>query len=688
MAVDCDVSKTVTAFLLNTCGLLPRPGCLQAAAYCAGIAVKHPINDKETECIPLVTGSVAEFYIEPMLPHVGDVDIMFYHNSVLAIPRGYPPPTQLPAEFHNYVQVAEIIDSHLPGYVYIKLRYLLTKCNDDNYNYIEYDEKGLCLPNNSHNGSDSAEHGPAAFIDCSEDSPLSFDAVRCVRCLVWPPQAADWPARHRNYGWPDSATVDRVVSNGCDAVGVAHRKCRQHEWMGKIQWRLSFSRAEITLINDWMPVQQIVYHMLRYFIKTERLTDCGNPGAGTLSNYHIKTLMLWACEKKPRSWWTDDVNLVRNCAELLHILSVWLTGTWCPHYFINNCNLVDNSFNVGNTRVTSKLMSVNDEYLSKWLMNNYIGRCAHLCPSYISRLFDDANSSVKLQKAISEIALWRSNASHLFLWRFVRCAEYYIPAKVSLFSLNARSCVCWMNDLPKIDSLSVYFSAVALLYVACKITRNGFNDELMDILSTVFGPNSNECCSVLSLRKTELNTSELVELLLKSAVEHLTTFRQLEAREFSSVATIVTTDFEALYAYKRGDYQQCLQLLLSTENVACIHTWLYAVDISNVPDVTTTPEFIQLLDDDIVSLTGLTVIINPMCRDYNYCACVSQLTLLLYLMTQCQLKLFQTLNYIKVARRRHPYLHERVLDQLTLKLIERKAGRTIRHWNSFHVSHK
>jgi len=45
----------------------------------------------------------------------------------------------------------------------------------------------------------------------------------------------------------------------------------------------------------------------------------------------------------------------------------------------------------------------------------------------------------------------------------------------------------------------------------------------------------------------KLDTSELVELLNQSAVEHLTTFRQLESQKFGSVIIIVTTDFEALY---------------------------------------------------------------------------------------------------------------------------------------------
>jgi len=130
----------------------------------------------------------------------------------------------------------------------------------------------------------------------------------------------------------------------------------------------------------------------------------------------------------------------------------------------------------------------------------------------------------------------------------------------------------------------------------------------------------------------ELNTSDLEELLQKSAVKHLTTFRQMEAQNFGSVATIVTTDFDLLYAYKHGDYQQCLQL--STQNV---HTLLHAVETSHIP--ANTPEFSQLLDDDIVSLTALTLIVHPKRRDDPYYVCVTQLTLCLYLMTQCQLKL-------------------------------------------------
>ena len=130
MADERVVSDLVTKFFLNTCRLRPQLSryATQATGWCGSIADKHPDDEAEADFIPLTTGSFAEFYIEPMLPLVGDIDVMFHRSTKLAIPRGHPPPTQLPAEFSDYVQVFEIVDSHLPGYVYLELRYLLTEC--------------------------------------------------------------------------------------------------------------------------------------------------------------------------------------------------------------------------------------------------------------------------------------------------------------------------------------------------------------------------------------------------------------------------------------------------------------------------------------------------------------------------------------------------------------------------------
>ena len=173
MSHEHTVSEIVTTFFLNTCRVRQpplRPICAQqAACRCAKLMAERPPDDEEAELIPLTTGSVAEFYTEPMLPHVGDIDVMYHCSMQLAIPRGHPPPTQLPAEFHNYVKVCEIVDSHLPGYVYLELRYLLTECTDEGtYSYYEYD-RGQCLVNVGRDARNALNiHGPAVLTDISQ----------------------------------------------------------------------------------------------------------------------------------------------------------------------------------------------------------------------------------------------------------------------------------------------------------------------------------------------------------------------------------------------------------------------------------------------------------------------------------------------------------------------------------------
>jgi len=898
VVVGDDDSKIVTEFFLRTIRpLQPSRQHAQAAAlYFEVVTAVHPRDDYDALVgahtdneinVPLVTGSSAEFQIQPMLSCVGDIDVMFHRSDELAMPQGYPPPTELPAEFYSRVRLYEIVDSDCSGYVYLVLSYLLIEDSDaGGYNAVAVDNSHCvcfvshgCFPKNATTACET--NGPAWTI--SDVGLLPYDAVYCIRCLSWPSQAADWSIRPRKYGWPDLATVDRVVSNGCDVVGVAHRDCRHSKWKNEHQHRLSFSRAEIVLLNSWMPVQQIVYHMLRVFVKRGGLTNVtDNTETKIFSNYHIKTLMLWACELKPQSWWISDVNVVRTSASMLHNLADCLKNRVCRHYFVNDCNLVYST--VHSELLTVQLMSITESYLSTWFVNNYLRKCAHLCPKRVSRLFEDVSTRTKLQNAVSAVVDWRPNNALCDLWHVLGLAAYFVSMSVSRNSLTVRSCDYWITELAKIDScLHHYITAVALLHIANRVAKRSLTNELLDVLATLVGQfvgkrrhfhqlsseqslsqaallmkvaannsssstkqlieielaeaylyralrckdsdsdsiycladaylaalhytsgryrmaiyhctlvmtsqDHSQCSSHVvhgdllpkidddtdtalglavlyqNVRAAALNQqqarvaifsvelfacilytrsvsvvklatspsrqmppaveiqryandavdkdqlfiadllliktkqmlpeltclykplsdqrkkitvkAELVELLQQSAVEHLTTFRQFEARRYGSVATIATTDFEALYAYKHGDYQRCLQL--STHNVRRLLYYMRA------PSVSAFPEFIQLMDDDITSLSALIHIcrvVSPVFRVQpssvisNHLL-ITQLTLSLYLMTQCQLKLrhsvtslIQTLDYIEFAHRRCP--PDWTFDHLTLKLTERK----------------
>jgi len=135
------------------------------------------------------------------------------------------------------------------------------------------------------------------------------------------------------------------------------------------------------------------------------------------------------------------------------------------------------------------------------------------------------------------------------------------------------------------------------------------------------------------------DTSKLVELLQQSAVEHLTTYREFEAQERHTFGhVVVTTDFKALYAYKYGQYQHCLQLSMSMLTSFAGRDMIPGCGI-----VIVCPELIQLMDDDIVSVLGLMMLVNQSHEsDRGLFPVVSQLSLSLYLMAECQIKLCHT----------------------------------------------
>jgi len=88
VVVDDDESKIVTKFLLDTCRLR-QPTVLRVHAASQSIPQKPNgleltglldfiLSGEVHPFTPLLTGSAAELYIQPMLSCVGDVDIMQY----------------------------------------------------------------------------------------------------------------------------------------------------------------------------------------------------------------------------------------------------------------------------------------------------------------------------------------------------------------------------------------------------------------------------------------------------------------------------------------------------------------------------------------------------------------------------------------------------------------------------------
>jgi len=117
----------ITAFMLDTCRYTRTVDRSYLRRLSNNLCMPDFFSDI-AERFP--SGSSAEFYIKPMLPCIGDTDIMTCLNDHLAIPAGHTPPTKLPDNFQRFVTVYKIIDSHQPGYVYLEPSYVLFRTDE------------------------------------------------------------------------------------------------------------------------------------------------------------------------------------------------------------------------------------------------------------------------------------------------------------------------------------------------------------------------------------------------------------------------------------------------------------------------------------------------------------------------------------------------------------------------------
>jgi len=333
-------------------------------------------------------------------------------------------------------------------------------------------------------------HGPAKSVRYRHFTNyyLNFDYVMCVFCPIWPPQAADWPVRNRHHGWPDQPTINLVVSGACHVVGAVHPRCRDDQRESRYQWRLSFSRAEVTLLNSWTPVQQIVYHMLRISLKREVFSKINCKEKVKFSNYHLKTEMLWACEQNPPTCWSEESSIVKLCSRLLFTLSDCVAERHCQHYFISSCNLLDCFVEDGSWMICNSLRTLADEsVLLSWFVENYIRRCAQR--AQVPVLFEHYCSIDEVEKTMNAITDWKFSRLSKGMYIDYGNVEGSIICTDLLYGRDAKETLMIMKELQHCDlRVRDYFVALVSLRVAYTTSIHSLTVDLLEVLWTIFLP--------------------------------------------------------------------------------------------------------------------------------------------------------------------------------------------------------
>ena len=183
---------------------------------------------------------------------------------------------------------------------------------------------------------------------------LSYDFVPCLKLMFWPRVAAEWETRGRR--WPHQSVIDGIVGKGAHLV--AKEFCHED-----IDWRLSFSVAEIDLATRWSPAQHFVYFVFKSlfykFIKPLAVDDLADPQKNKkyLASYTAKTVMMWTSESVAQSWWTED-----DAGECLTVLLLALQSAFqcrtLDHYFVSSVNLLQGVPDVLASRAVDTIESI------------------------------------------------------------------------------------------------------------------------------------------------------------------------------------------------------------------------------------------------------------------------------------------------------------------------------------------
>ena len=158
--------------------------------------------------------------------------------------------------------------------------------------------------------------------------------VPAFRCAgLWPRSASHWPLTPTQYpSWPNPGQINDVKNEGFNILSKEsiYMKDKQASSEGDA-WAISFTEAEGRLLQDGTRRKCLsILKTLR-----DRHFD-----ASPISNYVLKCLVLYECEKHPHEHeWSDDVTLGDRLNGILLQLISCLQCRKCPDYFLPNVDL-------------------------------------------------------------------------------------------------------------------------------------------------------------------------------------------------------------------------------------------------------------------------------------------------------------------------------------------------------------
>ena len=134
--------------------------------------------------------------------------------------------------------------------------------------------------------------GPSVetWSEYADKSESGRDNVPSILCKIWPTSAAEWRDRPRHDGWPTQRDKEYIEQFGCHLVPVGHPLSARKS----LEWRLSFSIAERTLVWSFNHTQMQCYAVMKMILKEYVKTKCSEKDKSVLCSYFIKKVLILA----------------------------------------------------------------------------------------------------------------------------------------------------------------------------------------------------------------------------------------------------------------------------------------------------------------------------------------------------------------------------------------------------------
>ena len=206
--------------------------------------------------------------------------------------------------------------------------------------------------------SSNARQGPSieSWHDHQDKSISGTDYVPSIHCQFWPDIASEWVKRTRQYGWPTTGDIKSIVDFGCHVVAIGY----PHSEMKLMEWRLSFSIAERTLVWSFNHVQMQCYAVMKIILKEYIKENCSKEHQ-ILCSYFIKTFLFWKFETTELKFWQKE-NFGECIRYLIFEFYQCLLKGELRHYFIPEFNLLSVKIN---PHAQSELLQVYDKIIQR-----------------------------------------------------------------------------------------------------------------------------------------------------------------------------------------------------------------------------------------------------------------------------------------------------------------------------------